>query len=243
MQRITFLNRRKEDAMEDWPKLSQTWRQKNKRLLINATFVILVLLLAFALTVYWLGWDWTGFTSATGPTLKPNQQYRPTKTLWDVLQLLIVPFILAIGGFWLNRIQKDREDIATGERTRTEREAESRQLLIQALLGEKESIGFTTLILSTEGLPQDVPYRGQILTSLVQAAFFSGSDRARGMVYSVLFNNYPTYKFEIDKIISSLDKMFDQMKGFPLNQEELDRKSFELRLEALKKVLKESTSL
>jgi hypothetical protein len=253
-QRITFLNRRREDAMEDQPKLSQTWRQKNKRLLILATFIILVLLLAFALTVYWLGWDWTGFTSATGPTLKPNEQYRPAKTLWDVLQLLIVPFILAIGGFWLNRIQKDREDIATVERIRTEqvaesrqrqaeRDAESRQLLIQALLGEKESIGFTTLILSKEGLPQDVSYRGQILTSLVQAAFFSGSDRARGMVYSVLFNNYPKYKLEIDKIISSLDKMFKQMKGFPLNEKELDRASFELRLEALRKVLEKSTSL
>jgi hypothetical protein len=229
--------------MEDQPKLSQTWRQKNKRLLIIAAVSILVLLLIFTLAVLRLGWDWTGFTRATGPSLKPNEQYRPAKTLWDVLQLLIVPFILAIGGFWLNRIQKDREDIATEQRIRTERDAESRQLLIQALLGEKESIGFTTLILSTEGLSKDVLYRRQILTSLVQAAFFSGSDRARGMVYSVLQDNYPIYKPEIDKIINSLDRMFEQMKEFPLNEKELDRESFELKLGALKKVLKKSTPL
>src|SRR5258708_7741889 len=113
--------------MEDQPKLSQTWPQKNKPLLIIAGVSILVLLLIFTLAVLWLGWDWTGFTSATGPTLKPNEQYRPAKTLWDVLQLLIVPFILAIGGFWLNRIQKDREATATHQRAKAERDAENRQ--------------------------------------------------------------------------------------------------------------------
>src|SRR5947209_7770903 len=93
-----------------------SWWQKNKRLLVIVGIVIIVLLIAFALAVYMLGWDWTGFTGMTGPTVHPNEQYRPAKTLWDILQLLIVPVILAIGGFWLNQIQKSREEKITEQR-------------------------------------------------------------------------------------------------------------------------------
>jgi uncharacterized protein YjbI with pentapeptide repeats len=88
---------------------------------------VIVLLLAFALAIAVFGLDWTGFTSATGPTLKPNEQYRPAKTLWDVLQLLIVPIILAVGGFWLNQMQKQREQRDTEERAKIERETEEKR--------------------------------------------------------------------------------------------------------------------
>jgi len=37
----------------------------------------------------------------------------PGKTLWDWLQLLIIPVILVIAGFWLNQIQKGREQRIT----------------------------------------------------------------------------------------------------------------------------------
>jgi len=57
---------------------------------------------------YWLKWSWTGFSA---------------KTLWDWLQLLFVPIILAIGGFWLNRIQKSREERTTEQRAEIERKA------------------------------------------------------------------------------------------------------------------------
>ncbi len=57
--------------------------------------VLLAALIAFVLVVHGLGWDWTGLTSATGPTLQPYERYRPAKTLWDWLQLLFVPLVLA----------------------------------------------------------------------------------------------------------------------------------------------------
>src|SRR5436305_7692273 len=101
----------------------RSWWQKNKRRFIIAIIVVIALLIAFALAVYFFGWDWTGLTSATGPTLKPNEQYRPPKIFWDVLQLLIVPIILAVGGFWLNQLQKTRDERLTEQRTKTEHEA------------------------------------------------------------------------------------------------------------------------
>src|SRR5205814_6671660 len=45
------------------------------------------------------------------------------KTLWEWLQLLIIPLVLAVGGFWFSQIQKDREQKAAEQRTQIEREA------------------------------------------------------------------------------------------------------------------------
>lgn len=49
--------------------------------------------------------EWTGF-AASG---RPTESYRPGKTLWDWMQLLIVPTALAIAAAYLNRQQKDVE--------------------------------------------------------------------------------------------------------------------------------------
>lgn len=84
--------------------------------------VLSIAFLAFALAVRWFGWNWTGFNRYIGPELKPNQQYRSEKTLWDWLQLLVIPLMLAIGGFWLNQIQKSRDERATEQRDKTEHE-------------------------------------------------------------------------------------------------------------------------
>jgi hypothetical protein len=48
------------------------------------------------------------------------------KTLWDWLQLLIVPAALAVGGFWLNRAQSEREQ--AGQDAQRERERDMEEL-------------------------------------------------------------------------------------------------------------------
>jgi hypothetical protein len=53
---------------------------------------------------YGFGWGWTGLPSSKVPS---NTQ--PTKTLWDWLDLLIVPAVLAVGGYLFNRQQRERE--------------------------------------------------------------------------------------------------------------------------------------
>ena len=117
--------------MENQTKQQQTWWEKNKRLLVIVGIVIIVLLIAFALAVYMFGWDWTGFTSVIGPTVHPNEQYRPAKTLWDVLQLLIVPIILAIGGFWLSQMQREGEKIAEDQRAELARAVAAQSAALQ----------------------------------------------------------------------------------------------------------------
>lgn len=81
----------------------------------------IVLLLVVALLVLIFGWGWTGF----GPETSDPKQH--AKTLWDWLQLLIIPSVLVVGGFSLNLIQKRREDEVAQRRKALENEAAQRQ--------------------------------------------------------------------------------------------------------------------
>ncbi len=51
----------------------------------------------------------TGFGERIGPQLAPYQPYQPAKTLWDWMQLLIIPAVLALAAVWFNRGEQRRE--------------------------------------------------------------------------------------------------------------------------------------
>lgn len=56
-------------------------------------------------------WAWTGFAGHFGPTKNKagDRDYYPAKTLWDWLQLFLIPLTLAVAGFLFNRAQQRRE--------------------------------------------------------------------------------------------------------------------------------------
>jgi hypothetical protein len=62
-------------------------------------------ILTLVICGYLFGWKWTGL---------------PKRTLWDWLQLLIIPAVLAAGGIWFNRQQRDRELEIAQRRTQDE---------------------------------------------------------------------------------------------------------------------------
>jgi uncharacterized protein YjbI with pentapeptide repeats len=74
--------------------------------------------LALVALLVWLGYDprhqWTGFPGrppvAQGQGQSTDAQ--PAKTLWDWLQLLIIPAILAAGGLWFSQQQQMQADRA-----------------------------------------------------------------------------------------------------------------------------------
>lgn len=80
-----------------------SWLERNRRILIGACLAIIVLELAL------LGYfaNWTGFAG---------------KTLWEWLDLLIVPAVIAVGAYWLNRQERQAEREAEKRRAETERE-------------------------------------------------------------------------------------------------------------------------
>jgi pentapeptide repeat protein len=77
------------------------WQKKGTLILV----VIALLSLAFILLAYFLNWTWVGFSASTSPSIPPTKQYLPAKTVWDWLQLLIIPTGLAVIAVWFNHAE------------------------------------------------------------------------------------------------------------------------------------------
>jgi len=100
----------------NWPEVRRSIRKHWLTAIITAFIVVIVFIFAG------YRFDWTGFngynkvtivhilSGANAGTVTRTEEYQPGKTLWDWLQLLIIPVMIAIGGFWLNQLQKSREE-------------------------------------------------------------------------------------------------------------------------------------
>ena len=96
-----------------WLLLREFWRP----LTLAAVIVALVVLLIWPGWAY--QWRWTGFGAFKS---------RPSKTLWDWMQLVLIPLVLAIAGFLLNRAQQRREQsLAKANRAQEQKIAEERR--------------------------------------------------------------------------------------------------------------------
>jgi uncharacterized protein YjbI with pentapeptide repeats len=84
------------------------------------TLLLWAVYLRFARSVGWAAW--TGFEEFISPALAPGQEYYPGKTLWDWLELLIVPVVLAGGALLFNRSERRAEREIAKKRDQTERE-------------------------------------------------------------------------------------------------------------------------
>ena len=118
----------------------RSWWQNNRKPLGYLGLVIVgllvIVLVIRALVVNGTGFDPTmtvtvSKATTTSPmTVTTIKQYQQGKTLWDWLQLLIIPIVLAIGGFWFNQIQKDRDQKAEeAQKQREEDTAKEREKL------------------------------------------------------------------------------------------------------------------
>ncbi|GAC1389737.1 MAG: hypothetical protein NVS4B11_20580 [Ktedonobacteraceae bacterium] len=103
------------------------WFHKHLRIIIivlTIVVVVLVILLIF------LGYtvSWTGFN---------KQQGQPSKTLWDWMQLLIIPIFLTFGVVIINYTQQKRERNITEHRAQVDRDStidSQRETVLQAYL-------------------------------------------------------------------------------------------------------------
>jgi hypothetical protein len=74
--------------------------------------MIAVLILALAIVIwggYTQDWTWTGIGTYVVPGATPEHIYVPAKTLWDWLELLIVPIVLAGAAILFNRSERIAE--------------------------------------------------------------------------------------------------------------------------------------
>jgi len=103
----------------------RTWWQKNKWRVLSGIAIIVVLI---ALIIKGYSLDWTGF----------NGHNKSGKSLWDWMQLLFIPVVLAVAGFWFNhRERKAAELRAENERKAEELRAKAEQKI--ALDNQREA--------------------------------------------------------------------------------------------------------
>ena len=80
---------------------------------------VVVATVAFVVLAYVRGWRWTGFVGS--PAGGDSDAVRPAKTLWDWLQLLLIPLALSAVVFVFNELQTDREHDREDRRAAAER--------------------------------------------------------------------------------------------------------------------------
>lgn len=72
--------------------------------------LILGVLLFISLVLgYVFGWEWVGVVEYTRFVNGELVEIQRQKTLWDWLDLLIIPAVLAVGAWWLNKTQREAE--------------------------------------------------------------------------------------------------------------------------------------
>src|SRR2546421_4987859 len=101
-------------------RLRSWWKNTSKTLKIVQIFVLVVVvgLIVSFIGGYFFNWTWTGF----GPYTPPTSDFQREKTLYDWLQLAIVPVALAFGVWWLTRLQQQRDQRLANQRAKSERE-------------------------------------------------------------------------------------------------------------------------
>jgi len=96
---------------------SSWWPRHKKTIWLLIAVALGASCIIFLTCAYIFQLAWTGFSAFQGPNVR---QYQPTKTLWDWLQLLIVPVALSIAAYWLNRANKETEQRVADRRNETE---------------------------------------------------------------------------------------------------------------------------
>jgi len=114
------------------------WQKIRKPLEIAGIITLLAVSIAVIVMViagYIFQWDWTGLSPYISPTHPKDSDYQRGKTLWDWLQLLIIPAVLAVGGYVFNLTVSRNEQESTRLRDKTEREIASDNQREAALQG------------------------------------------------------------------------------------------------------------
>jgi uncharacterized protein YjbI with pentapeptide repeats len=107
-----------------WQKVMQYWGY----VLVGVSAIGIVVIAILLSRSNGLGFNgYMQLTTATQVTLPSmtitrTEVYQPGKTLWDWLQLLIVPFVLAVVGFYFTLINSRNQDKATSRRAEVDHE-------------------------------------------------------------------------------------------------------------------------
>lgn len=106
------------DTIFRW--LQKTWQ--------NLLFWIVLALAVTIILGYIFNWEWVGVGPYIGPKISDNREFQRSKTVWDWLEILVIPIVLGLGIWWLNKQERENEqDIAEKQRKEDRDIAEKKQ--------------------------------------------------------------------------------------------------------------------
>lgn len=111
---------------------------------------------------------------------------------------------------------------------------------IKSLLGEKENVAFAALKVLRDGLPQNKADRSLLISALMQACVFEGSDRARALLYRIIEVHRAKFGVEFDVALAEIEETFKSMEQYDFSETELDLSRGKKRISAVSKVAKYS---
>jgi hypothetical protein len=104
----------------------RSWWEKIKihpvRAILIAFLAVVIVLIILSILGYIFNWGWTGLGPYISPPHPNDSDFQRGKTLWDWLQLLIIPAVLAVAGYLINLTISRSEGDASDKRAKTERE-------------------------------------------------------------------------------------------------------------------------
>jgi uncharacterized protein YjbI with pentapeptide repeats len=154
----------------------------------GAIGILIGILLLLTLILIRIGYryEWTGFGETTRPKSETQEEVQPRKTLWDWLGLLIVPLVLAVGGFVFTIQQDARQAMIENQRDTRERQLEEQRAQDAALQAYLDQMSQLTLekdlLVSEEGTAVRTLARARTRTVLAQL-----DSRHKGSVVQFLY--------------------------------------------------------
>ena len=174
------------------------WRPTRRQLLWTAGVSLALAFVIIVILGYFFDWPWTGL----GPS-KVNGEKQPAKTLWDWLKLLIIPAVLAVGGYLFTRSENRSTRMAAERRTQDE--------ALQAYLDQMGQM------LLDEGRPLRQSREGDEVQTLARARTLTVLPRLdgarKGTVVQFLYEAYLLTKMTIKNY--GYDDLPDTIKESP----------------------------
>jgi pentapeptide repeat protein len=157
--------------------------------------ILFIFVVAIVTILILLGYreSWTGFGEAV-----QNIQVRPAKSVWDWLDLLIVPMFLALIAWLLNRAEQRRTQFLADRRAEVDRRIARDQLREAALQAYFDHI---MQLLLTDQLH---PIRENIKTGPIGEQHQRVAHAARGRTLSVLPGLDPTRKLRVLQLLAEI---------------------------------------
>jgi len=106
-------------------KKSSWWQQIKQHpvaTVLIALLSVVIVLIILSILGYIFNWGWTGLGPYISPPHPKDSDFQRGKTLWDWLQLLIIPAVLAVAGYVINLTISRSEQEATKQRAQSEQE-------------------------------------------------------------------------------------------------------------------------